>query len=103
MLKSQICQMMVNLVVARNDDRSFRASHTVEIMVTLPPDFVHGRVINVPRIVMKEGETTPRIPLKSVAVKITPGWPECEDAPTKYWLSTLPRNITFRDLVDAAK
>ena len=30
-------------------------------------------------------------------------WPEDEDAPTKYWLSTLPRNITFRDLVDAAK
>jgi hypothetical protein len=65
-------RMMVNLVVARNDDRSFRASHTVEIMVTLPPAFVHGRVINIPRIVMKEGETTPGIPLKSVAVKITP-------------------------------
>ena len=30
-------------------------------------------------------------------------WPEGEDAPTKYWLSTLPKNITFRDLVDAAK
>jgi len=30
-------------------------------------------------------------------------WPEREDAPTKYWLSTLPKNITFRDLVDAAK
>ena len=30
-------------------------------------------------------------------------WPEDEDEPTKYWLSTLPRNITFRDLVDAAK
>ncbi len=30
-------------------------------------------------------------------------WPEGEDEPTKYWLSTLPSNITFRDLVDAAK
>jgi len=30
-------------------------------------------------------------------------WPEGEDAPTKYWLSTLPKNISFRDLVDAAK
>jgi SRSO17 transposase len=30
-------------------------------------------------------------------------WPEGEDAPTKYWLSTLPKNITFRDLIDAAK
>ena len=30
-------------------------------------------------------------------------WPEGEDEPTKYWLSTLPKNIAFRDLVDAAK
>jgi SRSO17 transposase len=30
-------------------------------------------------------------------------WPEGEDEPTKYWLLTLPRNISFRDLVDAAK
>jgi SRSO17 transposase len=30
-------------------------------------------------------------------------WPEGEDEPTKYWLSTLPQNIPFRDLVDAAK
>ena len=30
-------------------------------------------------------------------------WPEGEAEPTKYWLSTLPSNITFRDLVDAAK
>jgi SRSO17 transposase len=30
-------------------------------------------------------------------------WPEGEKEPTKYWLSTLPGNIAFRDLVDAAK
>jgi len=30
-------------------------------------------------------------------------WPEGEDEPTKYWLSTLPQNIRFRDLVDSAK
>src|ERR1700680_713898 len=30
-------------------------------------------------------------------------WPEGEDEPTKYWLSTPPKNISFRDLVDAAK
>jgi hypothetical protein len=29
--------------------------------------------------------------------------PEGEDAPTKYWLSTLPKNIPFHELVDAAK
>jgi hypothetical protein len=30
-------------------------------------------------------------------------WPQGEDEPTKYWLSTLPENIPFRDLVDTAK
>jgi SRSO17 transposase len=30
-------------------------------------------------------------------------WPEGEDEPTKYWLSTLANNIPFRDLVDTAK
>jgi SRSO17 transposase len=30
-------------------------------------------------------------------------WPEGEDAPTKYWLSTLPENTSFRRLVDIAK
>jgi SRSO17 transposase len=29
--------------------------------------------------------------------------PEGEDEPTKYWLSTLPKNIPFRDFVDATK
>jgi SRSO17 transposase len=30
-------------------------------------------------------------------------WPKEEAEPTKYWLSTLPKNIPFRDLVDTAK
>jgi hypothetical protein len=30
-------------------------------------------------------------------------WPEGEDKPTKYWLSTLPEDITFRKLVDLTK
>jgi SRSO17 transposase len=30
-------------------------------------------------------------------------WPKGENAPTKYWLSTLPKNIPFRRLVDIAK
>jgi SRSO17 transposase len=30
-------------------------------------------------------------------------WPEGEDEPTKYWVSTLPKNISFRRLVDLAK
>jgi SRSO17 transposase len=30
-------------------------------------------------------------------------WPKGEDEPTKYWLSTLPQDITFRTLVDTTK
>ena len=30
-------------------------------------------------------------------------WPEGEAEPTKYWLSTLPEDISFRRLVDLAK
>ena len=30
-------------------------------------------------------------------------WPDGEAEPTKYWLSTLPANISFRELVDFAK
>jgi len=30
-------------------------------------------------------------------------WPEGEKEPTKYWLSNLPKDITFRQLVDIAK
>jgi SRSO17 transposase len=30
-------------------------------------------------------------------------WPEGEDGPTKYWLSTLPEDITLRKLVDLTK
>jgi len=30
-------------------------------------------------------------------------WPEDEAEPTKYWLSTLPQNVSFQRLVDVAK
>ncbi|MBK3663828.1 IS701 family transposase [Bradyrhizobium diazoefficiens] len=30
-------------------------------------------------------------------------WPESEKEPTKYWLSTLPENVSFERLVDLAK
>jgi SRSO17 transposase len=30
-------------------------------------------------------------------------WPEGEKEPTRYWLATLPKNVRFTELVDAAK
>ncbi len=30
-------------------------------------------------------------------------WPKDDDEPTKYWLSTLPKDVYFRRRVDTAK
>ena len=30
-------------------------------------------------------------------------WPKGEDEPNKYWLSTLPKDVSFRRLVDTAQ
>src|SRR5258706_2281365 len=60
-------QVTVKLVVAHNDDRSFRASHTVEIVVTLPPDFVHGGGIDITPLLVKRMGTTPPVSRHSAA------------------------------------
>jgi hypothetical protein len=64
-------KVSVRLSVRRNDDKQLPASHTVEIMFTLPPDFPHGGIDKIPGIMMKQGETTRGIPLNGVAVKVT--------------------------------
>jgi len=61
----------VRLSLRRNDDKQLPASHTVEIVFTLPPDFPHGGIANIPGILMKQGETTRGVPLNGVAVKVT--------------------------------
>jgi hypothetical protein len=55
----------------RNDDKALPASHTVEIMFTLPADFPHGGIANIPGVLMKQGESTRGIPLDGLAVKVT--------------------------------
>jgi hypothetical protein len=40
-----------------------RTSHTVELAFRLPLDFPHGKIANVPGILMKVGETTRGVPL----------------------------------------
>ena len=64
-------KVSVRLSLRRNDDKQLPASHTIEIVFTLPPDFAHGGVSNIPGILMKQGETTRGIPLNGVAVKVT--------------------------------
>jgi hypothetical protein len=59
------------LTIRRNNDTSLPASHTVEMMFTLPPDFTGGGVSNVPGVLMKSNEQTRGTPLAGLAVKVT--------------------------------
>jgi hypothetical protein len=60
----------IRWLLRRNDDRQLPASHRIEIVFTLPPDFSHGGISNVPGILMKPGETTRGVPLSGIAVKV---------------------------------
>jgi hypothetical protein len=55
----------------RNDDKGLPASHTVEVMFTLPPDFPHKGITNIPGVLMKQSESTRGVPLAGLAVKVT--------------------------------
>ena len=58
----------------RNTDKALPASHTIEIMFTLPADFDQGGIANVPGVLMKPDEQTRGIPLAGLAVKVTNGY-----------------------------
>jgi hypothetical protein len=64
-------RISVRLSLGRNDDKQLPASHTVEIVFKLPPDFAHSGIANIPGIMVKQGETTRGIALNGVAVKVT--------------------------------
>jgi hypothetical protein len=50
------------------------ASHMIEIMFKLPPDFPSGAIFNVPGIWMKQAEQTQGTALAGLAVKVTAGY-----------------------------
>ena len=66
--------MTVTWTLRRNTDQALPASHTIEIMFNLPPDFPGGGVANVPGVLMKESEQARGIPLAGLAVKVTNGF-----------------------------
>jgi len=67
-------KMAVTLSLRRNTDQALPASHTVEIMFNLPPDFAGGGIANVPGVLMKESEQARGVPLAGLAVKVTNGF-----------------------------
>jgi hypothetical protein len=58
----------------RNTDKALPASHTIEIMFTLPADFAEGGIGNVPGVLMKQNEQARGAPLAGLAVKVTNGY-----------------------------
>jgi hypothetical protein len=58
----------------RNSDKALPASHTIEIMFTLAPDFPEGGIGNVPGVLMKQSEQARGVPLAGLAVKVTNGY-----------------------------
>jgi hypothetical protein len=66
--------MTVTWKFRRNTDQALPASHTIEIIFNLPPDFPGGGVANVPGVLMKESEPARGVPLAGLAVKVTNGF-----------------------------
>jgi hypothetical protein len=67
-------KMAVTWSLRRNTDQALPASHTIEIMFKLPPDFPGGGIANVPGILMKQSEQARGTPLAGLAVKVTNGF-----------------------------
>jgi hypothetical protein len=63
--------MTVAWSLHRNTDKALPASHTIELMFNLPPDFPGGGIANVPGILMKDKEDVRGMPLAGLAVKVT--------------------------------
>jgi hypothetical protein len=67
-------KMTVTWSLRRNADQALPASHTIEIMFNLPPDFPGDSIAKVPGVLMKESEQARGVPLAGLAVKVTNGF-----------------------------
>jgi hypothetical protein len=64
-------KLNMSFSIRRNTDQTLPASHTIEVMFNLPPDFASGGISNVPGVLMKQAEQTRGTPLAGLAVKVT--------------------------------
>ena len=67
-------KMRMTWTLRRNTDKALPASHTIEIMFTLPADFPEGGIQNVPGVLMKQNEQARGVPLAGLTVKVTNGF-----------------------------
>lgn len=63
--------MTVSLSLRRNTDKALPASHTIQIMFNLPPDFPGEGVSSMPGIFAKDSEQATGTPLAGISVKVT--------------------------------
>ena len=64
-------RMRMTWSLRRNTDKALPASHTIEILFTLPADFSEGGISNVPGMLMKQNEQARGVPLAGLSVKVT--------------------------------
>lgn len=67
-------RMTVTLTIRRNLDQTLPASHTIEVLFALPPNFEFGGVAEVPGLLMKVSEQARGVPLVGQAVRVTNGF-----------------------------
>jgi hypothetical protein len=63
--------MTVTLSLRRNTDKALPASHTIQLMFNLPPDFPGDGVSSMPGIFAKNSEQATGTPLAGISVKVT--------------------------------
>ncbi len=67
-------RMRMTWSLRRNTDKALPASHTIEIMFTVPADSEQGGIGNIPGVLMKQDEQARGVPLAGLAVKVTNGY-----------------------------
>jgi hypothetical protein len=63
--------LLLRLTVRHNDDKTLPATHTIDFMFTLPPDFLHRGIRNVPGLLVKPSDEARGTPLAGLTVKVT--------------------------------
>ena len=66
--------MKVRLSIHKNSDKSLPASHLIEVIVDVPPDFPGKGIKSVPRVVLKPTEEARGQPLVGAPAKVTNGF-----------------------------
>lgn len=62
------------LTIRRNLDQALPASHTVELLFDVPPNFAYGGVESLEQVFMKAAEQSNGLPLRGALARITSGY-----------------------------